>query len=160
VTGANGYVQPAPLVRASVKSERIDQGVDYAGTGTLAAIGAATVTYVGTANTGWPGAFIEYRLQSGPDTGCYIYYAEGVNPEPAIHVRETVTAGQPIATIVPGWSTGIELGWGAGISTRTADSESHAWTPIDDEDNIATASGKSFSSLIVSLGGPGAKVEG
>jgi hypothetical protein len=157
-TVASGYVNP--LARAHVKSERIDQGVDYAGSGTLAAIGAAKVTYVGTANTGWPGAFIEYRLRSGPDAGCYVYYAEGVNPRPGLHVGQTLAAGQAVASIVPMWSTGIEIGWGAGVNTRTAASKSHAWTPIDDEDNIATAAGKSFSGLVVSLGGPGGKNEG
>ncbi|HZU61918.1 MAG TPA: hypothetical protein VE983_13195, partial [Solirubrobacteraceae bacterium] len=73
-----GYVDP--LAQASVTSERIDQGVDYSGSGTLGAIGRATVTYVGTTNTGWPGAFIEFRLLSGPDSGRYVYYAESVVP--------------------------------------------------------------------------------
>ncbi len=71
-----GYVNP--LAAAIVSPERIDQGVDYAGVGKLAAIGAARVTYLGTANTGWPGAFIEYRLLDGADAGCYVFYAEGV----------------------------------------------------------------------------------
>jgi hypothetical protein len=158
VTGASAYVNP--LARARVKSERIDQGVDYAGSGTLVAIGTATVTYVGTSNTGWPGAFVEYRLLSGADAACYVYYAEGVNPQPGLHVGQALAAGQPVAGIVQGWPTGIEIGWGAGINTETAASKGHAWTPVDDADNIATATGKSFSALIVSLGGPPGKLEG
>ena len=99
--------------------ERIDQGVDYAGSGTLGAVGAGTVTYIGMSGTGWPGAFIEYRLSGGSYAGRYVYYAEGVNPAAGLHVGETLEAGQPVAEIVPGSPTGIEIGWGAGIGTET-----------------------------------------
>jgi murein DD-endopeptidase MepM/ murein hydrolase activator NlpD len=149
-----------PLRGAHVRPERIDQGVDYAGSGTLVAIGGATVTYVETAGTGWPGSFIEYRLLDGPDVGCYVYYAEGVNPAANLRVGETVAAGQPIATIVRGWSTGIELGWGAGVSTATYAAETHQWSATSDEDNVPSTAGKSFSALIAALGGPPGKVEG
>ena len=64
-------------------SERIDQGVDYAGSGRLSAIGAGRITHLAASETGWPGAFIESRLSSGPDEGCYVYYAEGVTGGPA-----------------------------------------------------------------------------
>ena len=98
--GSSGYVNP--LARAVVTGERIDQGVDYAGSGTLASLGAAKVTYVATSGTGWPGAFIETQLADGPDRGCYVYYAEGVNPMPGLRVGARVRAGQAIATIIPG----------------------------------------------------------
>jgi hypothetical protein len=143
-----------------VRPERIDQGVDYAGSGTLVAIGGATVTYVATTATGWPGSFIEYRLLDGPDAGCYVYYAEGVNPAAGLGVGETVAAGQPIASIIPGWPTGIELGWGAGVSTATSAAETHQWSATSDQNSVASAAGKSFSALIASLGGPPGKVEG
>lgn len=149
-----------PLVSARVKPERIDQGVDYAGSGELAAIGSATVTYVATANTGWPGSFIEYRLLDGPDTGCYVYYAEGVKPATGLRVGETLAAGQTIASIIPGWSTGIELGWGAGTSTATYAAETHQWSATSDQDSVPSAAGKGFSALVGALGGPTGKVEG
>lgn len=149
-----------PLASARVTPERIDQGVDYAGSGTLAAIGAATVTSVGSAGTGWPGTFIEYRLLDGPDAGCYVYYAEGVEPATGLHAGESVAAGQPVATIIPGWSTGIELGWAAGTSTTTYAEKMHQWNPANDEGNVASPAGKSFSALIASLGGPPGKDEG
>src|SRR5690349_5531307 len=41
---ATGYVNP--LANAQVTPERIDQGVDYAGTGSLGAIGPGVVTQV------------------------------------------------------------------------------------------------------------------
>jgi murein DD-endopeptidase MepM/ murein hydrolase activator NlpD len=149
-----------PLARAHVKPERIDQGVDYAGSGTLAAIGAARLTYVASAGVGWPGSFIEYQLLDGAYAGCYVYYAEGVNPAVGLRVGQTVTAGQPIASIISGWATGIELGWGAGISTMTYAAKTQQWNATSDENSKASPAGRSFSALIASLGGPPGKVEG
>jgi hypothetical protein len=155
---STGYVNP--LAGASVKSERIDMGVDYAGSGTLVAIGTAKLTYVANSGTGWPGAFIEYRLLDGPYAGRYVYYAEGVVPAASLHVGQTVTTGQAIASIIPDWETGIELGWGAGTNTKTYAQAAGQWNSTDDEDNVATPAGKSFSALIAALGGPPGKVEG
>jgi hypothetical protein len=149
-----------PLAGARVKPERIDQGVDYAGSGTLAAIGAGTITYVASDASGWPGAFIEYRLLDGSDSGCYVYYAEGVTPASGLHVGEFVAPGQPVATIIPLWATGIEIGWGAGTTTTTYAEKKHQWSTEDDADNIPSAAGKNFSALIASLGGPPGKNEG
>ncbi len=153
-----GYVNP--LAGATVKRERIDQGVDYAGSGTLVAIGPGRITYLGTTNTGWPGAFIEFQLLAGADAGCYVYYAEGVIPADGLAVGDTVAAGQPIATIIPKYPTGIELGWGSGRSTKAYAKVAGQWSPTDDADNVASAAGKSFSDLIAALGGPAGKVEG
>ncbi len=153
-----GYVNP--VAGATLKRERIDQGVDYAGSGTLVALGAGRVTYVATNNSGWPGTFIEYQLLGGADAGCYVYYAEGVTPVDGLTVGQTVAAGQPIATIIPNWPTGIEVGWGSGRGTKAYAKVAGQWSTTDDEDNIATAAGKNFSALIAALGGPPGKVEG
>jgi hypothetical protein len=149
-----------PLAGASVTPERIDQGVDYAGSGTLGAIGAAKISYVGTSDTGWPGAFIEYQLLDGPDAGRYVYYAEGVSPVAGLHVGETISAGQPVANLIPGWSTGIEIGWGSGIGTETYAAANGQWTTTMDANSVATPAGESFSALVASLGGPPGIVEG
>lgn len=141
----DGYMNP--LAEASVTPERIDQGVDYAGTGTLTSIGEARVTYVGTTNTGWPGAFIEYQLLNGPDAGRYVYCAEGVRPAGGIYVGRVLQPGQAVAYLIPGWPTGIEIGWGAGIGTATL-----AWKL--GEHVYPTSAGENFSALIASLGGP------
>lgn len=153
-----GYVNP--LLGARVTPERIDQGVDYAGSGTLGAIGDARVTHVATSGTGWPGSFIEYRLLGGADAGCYVYYAEGVSPAPGVRVGKTLAAGQPVARLIPGWESGIEIGWGAGKSTQTYAREMHQWSYASDEDSTPSAGGKSFSALIAALGGPPGKIEG
>jgi hypothetical protein len=153
-----GYVNP--LAQAIVNPERVDQGVDYAGVGKLVAIGAGRITHLTTEGSGWPGAFIQYRLLDGADAGCYVYYAEGVVPADGLRVGEAVSAGQPIATIIPAYSTGIELGWGAGVGTKAYAQVAKQWNPTDDEDNVASAAGKSFSGLIGALGGPPGKIEG
>jgi hypothetical protein len=154
----DGYVNP--LRGAVVKPERIDQGVDYAGSGTLSAIGPARVTYLATADTGWPGAFLEYQLLGGADAGCFVFYAEGVTPVDGLYVGESLSAGQAIATIIPRYPTGIELGWGAGSGTKTYAKITGQWSASDDQDNVASPAGRSFSALIASLGGPPGKVEG
>jgi hypothetical protein len=153
-----GYANP--LAGAVVKPERIDQGVDYAGSGTLAAIGTGRVTYLATLGSGWPGAFIEYQLLDGADAGCYVYYAEGVIAADGLHVGQTVSAGQPLATIIPKYPNGIELGWGAGTATKAYAKVAGQWNATDDQDNVASAAGRSFSALIAALGGPPGKVEG
>jgi hypothetical protein len=156
-TASEGYVNP--LAHASVTPERIDQGVDYGGTGPLGALGAGTITYVATSGTGWPGAFIEFRLSNGPDAGRYVFYAESIVPASGLHVGQRISAGQVIATMT-GDSGGIEIGWGAGIGTETYAMKTGQWKSGMDESNVPTAAGKSFSALIASLGGPPGKIEG
>lgn len=143
-----------------MEPERIDQGVDYAGIGKLVAIGAGRISEIASDNSGWPGAFIEYQLLNGADAGCYVYYAEGVTPADGLRVGDTVSAGEPLATIIPVYPTGIEIGWGAGVRTKAYARVAGQWDPTDDEDNIASAAGKSFSALIAALGGPPGKDEG
>jgi hypothetical protein len=155
---SNGYVNP--LARAAVDPKRIDQGVDYAGSGTLTAIGSAKINRLATVDTGWPGAFIEYQLLSGPDRGCYVYYAEGLTPASGLYVGETVRAGQAIATIIPNSSSGIEIGWGAGDGTKSYASATGQWSATHEANDIPSAAGLYLSALIASLGGPPGKIEG
>jgi hypothetical protein len=147
-----------PLAGASVTPERIDQGVDYSGSGTLGAIGAGKVTE--TNGGGWPGTFIEYQLSSGPDAGRYVYYAEGVSPAAGLHVGEALRPGQPVAQIIPGSSTGIEIGWGSGVGSQPLAQALGQWSGGDDANSVPSPAGKDFSSLIAQLGGPPGKVEG
>ena len=155
---AGQYVNP--LAGAQVTPERIDQGVDYAGSGPLRALGDGKVTYVGTSGTGWPGAFIEYQLTDGSEAGRYVYYAEGINPAPGLHVGQTIRAGQPIAQIIAGDSGGIEIGWGAGVGTETYAMQHGQWHGGDDANSVPSPAGKDFSALIAELGGPPGKIEG
>ncbi|HEY2436090.1 MAG TPA: hypothetical protein VGH93_02850, partial [Solirubrobacteraceae bacterium] len=94
------------------------------------------------------------------DAGCYVYYAEGVTPVRGLHVGELVHAGQAIATLIRQWSTGIEIGWGAGSGTKTYAGLLGEWNAAYDTDNAPTAAGRSLSALIAALGGPPGRLEG
>jgi hypothetical protein len=150
---ASGYVNP--LAGAQVRPERIDQGVDYAGSGTLGALGPGVVTQVQQSGSGWEGGgFVEYKLTAGPYAGRYVFYAEGINP--TVSVGQTLTPGQPVATIIPGSSHGIEIGWGSGQGESAyAGAEGGGYS-----EGQMTAAGKAFSDLIASLGGPAGLTEG
>jgi hypothetical protein len=155
---AQDYVNPLRL--AAVKPERVDQGVDYAGTGKLTALGLGRITNLAISTLGWHGSYIEYQLLAGPDAGCYVYYAEGVTPVSGLHVGQQIRAGQPVATIVPGSSTGIEIGWAAGHRMITYATAAGQWSSAHEQASIPSAAGLYFSSLIASLGGPPGKIEG
>jgi hypothetical protein len=157
VDRSKAYVNP--LAGAALTPKRVDQGVDYTGTGVLTALGAGTVTAVATSDTGWPGAFIEYQLTDGPGAGCFVFYAEGIVPAANLQVGESVRPGQPIAALIPGDSSGIEIGWGAGKGTETYAAALGQWSAVADNDSISTEAGRSFNRLIRSLGGPPGRIE-
>jgi len=157
-SGAVGYVNPLRL--AIVQPKRIDQGVDYAGSGKLVALGPGIITNVATGTTGWHGTYIEYRLLTGRDAGCYVYYAEGVLPTPGLHIGQAVGAGEAIAAIIPNSPTGIEIGWAAGQDMVSFAAKTGQWSPAHEEDNIPSAAGLYFSALVAALGGPPGRVEG
>jgi hypothetical protein len=150
---ASGYVNP--LAGAQVRPERIDQGVDYAGSGTLGALGPGVVTKVVQTGSGWEGGgYVEYKLTAGPYAGRYVFYAEGVTP--TVQEGQTLSPGQPVATIIPGSSHGIEIGWGSGQGESAYASAGGGGY----SEGQMTAAGKSFSDLIASLGGPAGLTEG
>ncbi|HET7047875.1 MAG TPA: hypothetical protein VFI54_06345 [Solirubrobacteraceae bacterium] len=154
IANAAGYVNP--FAGASVKAERIDQGVDYAGTGNIGAIGAGVITEVFPygGGSGWPGGgYVEYKLLSGPQAGKLIYVAEGVRP--TVVKGQSVKAGQIIATLVPGSSTGIETGLGSGAGTGTYASQHGGYS-----EGELTAAGQWFSNFLAQLGAAPGLVEG
>jgi hypothetical protein len=151
--GASGYVNP--LANASVRAERIDQGVDYAGSGTVGALGPGVVTQVVPSGSGWEGGgFVEYKLTAGPYAGHYVFAAEGLTP--TVSVGQTLSPGQPIATIIPGSSTGIEMGFGAGVGQSAYASRYGGGY----SEGQLTAAGQAFSNLLASLGAPAGLTEG
>jgi hypothetical protein len=147
-----------PLEHAHVTPERIDMGVDYAGTGSYVAIGKAVITQINPGGWGSYGNFIEYKLLSGPDAGRTVYYAEGVNPVPGLKVGQIVPAGAPVANLIPGWHSGTEIGWGGAPSasdTTYAQSLGGGYT-----EGQRTAAGQAFSNFIAGLGAPPGLAEG
>ena len=162
VAPAAGYVAPAgsavpagtpgayanPLRAISALSpERIDQGVDYSGSGPIYAIANGVV--LNTTNSGWPGGtFITYRLTNGPAAGLVVYAAEDIYP--AVAVGQQVTASTVLGTVYEG-PDGIETGW--------ADSAGTGYTMAHDYGQFSgsnsTAFGYNFSQLLQYLGAPG-----
>ncbi|HLJ99576.1 MAG TPA: hypothetical protein VKU39_06670 [Streptosporangiaceae bacterium] len=151
---ASGYVNP--LANASVTPERIDQGVDYSGSGTLGAIGPGVVTQVVQTGSGWEGGgYVEYKLTAGPYAGKSVYYAEGVTP--TVTVGETLAPGQAVATIIPGAPHGIELGFASGNGDQTSYATANGGGYSE---GALTAAGVAFSNLVSSLGGPAGLTQG
>jgi len=157
-----GYQNPMRSV-TNLVDERVDMGVDFAGTGPVYAVGAGTVTYVKASNSGWPGTgarnggFIQYTLSAGPAAGLNIYLAECITP--------TVTVGQKVtATTVIGNMTncgsGIETGWGSSTPTLTMASQAKATIACQPHQycsgqwnrTLSTAYGENFAQLLNELG--------
>jgi hypothetical protein len=144
------YVNPLSRI-ADLQPGRIDQGVDYAGSGPLLALGSGTIGM--TTEGGWPGgAFIALRLDTGQFVGRIVYYAENITP--------TVSPGQHVN---PGDVVGIlhdafphlEIGWGGGGAGGGTLGNALARS-VGGSGEVATAQGVSFNQLLVSLGAPGA----
>jgi murein DD-endopeptidase MepM/ murein hydrolase activator NlpD len=108
------YVSPF----VSAAEGRIDQGVDFTGTGPILAVGDAEILATGA--PGWPeGGGVLYRLLDGPAAGQVIFVNEGV--EANVKAGDRVSAGQQIATFVPGGS--IEIGFADANGTPLSHAE-------------------------------------
>ena len=131
--------------------ERIDQGVDFAGSGPIYALGDAVITNASSTNYGWPGGgWITYRLTDGPAAGLTVYVAEGVTP--TVSVGQAVTSDTVIANMFGG---GIETGW-AMASGFTAESQLPEAGAISGAGPFPTQVGLNFEELLQTLGVPAA----
>jgi hypothetical protein len=145
------YVNPLRSVSGLVP-ERIDEGVDFGGTGPVYALGDAIVTNAGE-NAGWPGGgWITYQLTDGPDQGLMVYLAEDVTP--TVQAGQHVTPSTVIANMFNG-GDGIETGWAqpTGVS---AESELPEAGGIGGGGPFPTMIGLNFDQLLVVLGVPAA----
>jgi murein DD-endopeptidase MepM/ murein hydrolase activator NlpD len=107
---AANYVNPFGL-STNLVTGRIDQGVDFTGSGPIVAIGNAKVLQVGA--PGWPEeGGVLYQLLDGPLKGETIFVYEGVDA--TVQPGQTVKAGEQIATFRPGGSIEIGLADAAG----------------------------------------------
>jgi hypothetical protein len=146
-----GYLDPLRAV-AGLVPERIDEGVDFSGTGPVYALGDGIVTSAG-ANWGWPGGgWITYRLTDGPDAGLVVYLAEDVTP--------TVLKGQRVSPMTEignmfNGGDGIETGW-AEPNGASAESELMAAGGIGGYGPFPTRIGANFDELLQMLGVPAA----
>jgi murein DD-endopeptidase MepM/ murein hydrolase activator NlpD len=151
-----GYANPLRGV-AGLTPERIDQGVDYSGSGPIYPIGPGVVENV--YNTGWPGGvFIVYQLTSGSAAGQGVYVAEDLIPE--VTVGEQVNPNTVLGILQPG-PNGIETGWAdlqsLGESQAMADQQA---STTGDAGDVSTLDGLNFNALLVALGAPSGILQG
>jgi hypothetical protein len=151
-----GYLNPLRAV-SGLLPERVDQGVDFGGSGPVYAIGDAVITNASADNYGWPGGgWITYQLTDGPDAGLMVYLAEDVTP--TVSAGEHVSASTVIANMYNG-GDGIETGW-AEQNGLTAESQDPAAGGINGNGPFPTEVGLSFDKLLVSVGVPAAPNSG
>ncbi|HEY0391725.1 MAG TPA: peptidoglycan DD-metalloendopeptidase family protein [Solirubrobacterales bacterium] len=130
------YVSPF----LSASTGRIDQGVDFTGTGPIAAVGDAEILATGA--PGWPeGGGVLYKLLSGSRAGQIIFVYEGVAA--TVHAGQHVSAGDQIATFVPGGS--IEMGF--------ADASGVPLSHGEYDEGDETEWGREMASFLTSIGG-------
>ena len=148
-----GYLNPLRAV-AGLSPERVDQGVDFAGSGPVYALGDAVVTSAADGPaTGWPGGgWITYQLTDGPDRGLVVYLAEDVTP--TVAVGQHVSPSTVIANMFAG-GDGIETGWAAPTGDLAESSLPEAGG-IGAGGPFPTRVGVSFDDLLESLGVPAA----
>lgn len=152
-TGA--YRNPLRAVQG-LRPGRIDQGVDYGGSGPVYALGPGIVRSV--YNAGWPGGvFIAYELTGGPAAGRGVYVAENLLPR--VTVGQTVSSSTVLATLRP-QPPNLETGWAdlsvLGLSQAMAD---HQAPGKGDAGSVSTGCGQSFDALLRSLGAPGGTLQ-
>lgn len=158
--GVGGYKNPFRSVQ-KLKPERIDQGVDYAGEGTVYALGNGTI--VNVTNSGWcfgdptgPGAcaFIVDKLSDGPAAGQYSYMSEECTP--LVKIGQVVTPDTPICTMSFPDDTGIETGWAEPPGNGAAYAAKYG----EFNGSNSTAFGNNYNQLLVALGAPSGVPQG
>lgn len=151
----SAYANPLRAM-AGLVPERIDQGVDYAGSGPIYAIGPGVVESV--RNDGWPdGVFIAYELEAGPDQGRGVYVAEGLAPK--VTIGQQVHASTVLGTVLQ-TGRGIETGWTDLTELGVTQAMVEGQAPrAGDAGSVSTGCGQSFDDLLVSLGAPGGMLQ-
>jgi hypothetical protein len=160
---SSGYEDPFRDVK-NLGTSRVDEGVDFTGSGPVYALGNGTV--LNTTNTGWPGGtFIVYQLRDGPAQGKYVYMAENCN-NIQVHIGETVSPSTVLCDMVNA-DPHIETGWADGSALGDALAKS-VYIELPSGVSYSTAYGQNFRELLTSLGNkvsscydfPGAKLSG
>lgn len=158
--GASGLQDPMRDVEKSpgFQRERIDEGVDFTGTGSVYAMGAGTVTAIFT--TLHPGIWwnsdggnaVVYKLSNDPGNGDAagktIYFAEYCPPEVA--QGQTVTSSTVICKMAGGQ---VETGWALTDGTDEPAAGAQGYGTIY-PDGTAMAYGRNFSDFLKSIGAP------
>jgi hypothetical protein len=141
------YCNPFRAVTGLVP-ERIDQGVDYACSGPIYAMGPGVVdVYHNRDDSGWPGGtFISYKLTAGPAAGKTIFLAENIDLNATLHTGSHVFSGTVLGTQINA-SPQSETGWGVPGAGYTAEHSCYV-------EGCTTALGVNFNDLLVCLKAP------
>jgi murein DD-endopeptidase MepM/ murein hydrolase activator NlpD len=146
------YLDPLRSV-SGLFPERIDMGVDFAGSGPVYALGDGVVIQSEGESPGWPGGgWISYQLTDGPDAGLVVYLAEDITP--IVQPGQHVTPDTVIANMYNG-GDGIETGW-AQQDGESAESQTPQAGGISGGGPFPTAVGNNFDELLQALGVPAA----
>jgi murein DD-endopeptidase MepM/ murein hydrolase activator NlpD len=144
------YANPFRAVNGLIP-ERIDQGVDFGGSGPIYALGDAVITNASATSYGWPGGgWITYRLTSGPAAGLTVFLAEDVKP--TVSAGQRVSSGTVIANMFNG-GDGIETGWAMDNGT-SSESQLPEAGGIGGNGPFPTKVGMNFEELLQALGVP------
>jgi hypothetical protein len=143
------YVNPLAQI-VNLQPKRIDQGVDYSGSGPLLALGSGTIRL--TSEGGWPGGtFIVLHLDVGQLAGQTIYYAENITP--VVRVGQHVNVGDVVGILHDAYPN-LEIGWGGGGAAGGTLGDTLARANGGDVEGISSAVGVNFNRLLTSLGAP------
>jgi hypothetical protein len=143
----SAYKNPLRSI-SGLTSERIDEGVDYCGSGSIYAVGTGKVTFVGSGWFSSYGPSVVYKLTDGPASGKYVYFSENINPR--VHTGDTVTSDSVIADMISGRPC-TETGWALNDSSDepAAGPDYHNY-----QDGTAMAYGRNFSDFMKAIHGP------
>ncbi|HUB94235.1 MAG TPA: phage tail tip lysozyme [Verrucomicrobiae bacterium] len=148
-TGSGTYQNPLRDLKNIVPA-RIDEGVDYEGSGPIYALGNGIVDYWNSPRVWIGGTFMSYILSDGPAQGKRVYVAENCTPNPQLKVGSNVTSSTVICTEKDAYPF-IETGWG---NQDIAPSDTAGAYYVYHPNGTATAYGQNFSDLLKSLGAP------
>ena len=143
---STGYENPYRSVQG-LTPMRIDEGVDYGGSGPVYAIGNGKVVVADNGNADWPGGnYVAYQLTSGSYAGQYVYFAE--NCPLSVTVGEAVTSNTVICTMHNAFPY-TESGWS--LSAKYNDTPMAHCVYITVPDGTATAFGYNYDQLLQSM---------
>ena len=139
------YCSPFRAI-TNLRAERVDQGVDYGGSGFIYALGPGQIDlYRNRNDSGWPGGtFVSYKMSAGPAAGKTIFLAENIDLNPALSTGSFVYAGTVIGTLVNA-SPDCEIGWGVAGAGYAASHSCYV-------EGCTTALGINFNEMLVCLG--------
>jgi hypothetical protein len=147
------YANPLRYIH-NLRAMRIDEGVDYAGSGPVTALGAGDVTVIDRGHSRFwgnvDGNVVVEEIELGPLAGLSIYTAENCTPNPNLRVGQYVTSTTTLCYMhdhFPETETGFARQNLSGVPA--------AWSVYRlVRDGSRTAYGLDFSRLLGDLGAP------